>query len=149
MSRSRLAAALGLVLVAVPGFAAAACTISSNGVVFGSYNVFTNSPLDGSGSVTFQCAPLATNIQVQLNRGGAPTFSPRQMRRGADTLDYNVYLDVTRTIVWGDGTGATQVYSALIAPMIDIVVPMYGRVPPRQNIPAGSYADTIIATIVF
>jgi spore coat protein U-like protein len=147
---SWLGAAVGLfVIIVTPGPVMAACTISASGVSFGGYNVFSNTPLDASGTVTFQCSPLAVNVQVQLSRGGAPSFSPRQMRQGSTTLDYNLFLDVTRTIIWGDGTAGTLVYSALVAPFVDIVVPVYGRVPARQNVPAGSYTDTITATIVF
>ena len=132
-----------------PGVAVAACTISASGVSFGSYNVFSNTPLDASGSVTYQCSPLAVNVQIQLNRGAAASFSPRLMRQGSATLAYNLYTDAARTIVWGDGTGGTQVYSALAAALIDIIVPVYGRVPARQNVQAGPYSDTITATILF
>ncbi len=150
-SRSRrTGVAVGLfILIVTPGPVMAACTISASGVNFGGYNVFSNTPLDASGTVTFQCSPIAVNVQVQLSRGGAPSFSPRQMRQGGTTLDYNLYLDVARTIIWGDGTAGTQVYSALVGALVDIVVPVYGRVPVRQNVPAGAYTDTITATIVF
>jgi len=132
-----------------PGVALGACTISASGVSFGSYNVFSNTSLDASGSVTYQCFPLAVNVQIQLNRGAAASFSPRQMRQGSAVLAYNLYTDAARTIVWGDGTGGTQVYSALAAALIDIIVPIYGRVPARQNVQAGPYSDTITATILF
>lgn len=150
MKVSSLAVTLAVLgLLMAPGLALAACTISASGVSFGSYNVFSSTPLDASGSVTYQCAPLAINVQIHLSRGGATSFSPRQMRQGSATLNYNLYLDVARTIVWGDGTGGTQVYSALAAVLIDIVVPIYGRVPAGQNVEPGSYSDTITATILF
>jgi len=143
------AALAALALWLAPGVALAACTISASGVSFGSYNVFSDLPRDATGTVTYQCSPIAVNVQIQLNRGGASSFDPRQMRQGAATLDYNLYIDLTRTTIWGDGTGGTQVYTALAGVFIDIVVPIFGRIPARQNVPAGSYLDTITATIIF
>ncbi len=149
--RARLiGTALGvLVTLAAASPAIAACTISASGVAFGSYNVFSITPLDASGTVTIQCSPLALNVQVQLSRGGAPSFSPRQMRQGGSTLDYNLYTDVTRLLIWGDGTAGTQVFAALVAALVDVVVPVYSRIPARQNVPAGAYTDTITATVIF
>ena len=150
MRSGLIGTSLGVLLAIVAaGPAVAACTISASGVSFGSYNVFSATPLDASGTVTIQCSPLAINVQVQLSRGGAASFSPRQMRQGGSTLNYNLYTDVTRLLIWGDGTAGTQVLSALVAAFVDVVVPVYGRIPAQQNVPAGSYTDTITATIIF
>jgi spore coat protein U domain-containing protein, fimbrial subunit CupE1/2/3/6 len=52
-------------------------------------------------------------------------------------------------LIWGDGTGGTQTYSALIALPQSVVVPVYGRVPSGQDVAVGAYVDTITATILF
>ena len=82
--------------------------------------------------------------------GGAPTFNPRRMLKGAEALTYNLYRDAARTTIWGDGTGGTQIYSVIVTPPARPVdVPIYGRIPSGQDVTAGTYSNTITATIQF
>ena len=66
--------------------AAPACTISATSVNFGSYNVFTGSPTDSTGTVTVNCNGSAHNIIVTLSQGASATFNPRTMTNGGGTL---------------------------------------------------------------
>jgi len=141
---------MGLALLVAPLRPAyAACSISATAVSFGSYNVFASTPLDSTGSVTYQCTPLGLTITITLDRGSASSFNPRRMLRGGQALTYNLYLDPARVLIWGDGTGGTQTYSALIGLPLNVVVPVYGRIPPGQDVAVGAYADTITVTILF
>lgn len=153
MRGARVARALGLALVGslvVAGPAVAACTVSTTPVTFGVYDVFAGTPLDSTGNVTFRCGPQDVNITISLDRGGAPTFAPRQMRQGGEILDYNLYLDAARTVIWGDGTGGTQTYSNGNPPNNrNVVVPVFGRIPAGQDVRTGPYSDTVTATILF
>jgi spore coat protein U-like protein len=136
-----------VVLVALP--ALAACTISTTGVSFGTYNVFATSPLDSTGSVTYRCTGNAS-LTVTLDKGGAATFNPRRMSSGSQALGYNLYLDASRTTPWGDGTGGSQLYSNPSVPNNqNVTVTIYGRVAPGQDVSAGTYSNTITATINF
>ena len=127
----------------------AACTISTTPVSFGSYNVFSATPLDTTGTVTYRCG-TERNIRITLNRGGAATFNPRRMLKGSEALNYNLYRDAARTTIWGDGTGGTQVYSDANPPNNqNVTVNIFGRIPAGQDVTAGSYANTITATINF
>ena len=59
-----------------------------------------------------------------------------------------MYKDSARTAVWGDAGGA--LYSAGAAPSkAPRAFTVYGRVPAGQDVPAGSYSDTIVATVNF
>lgn len=131
--------------------AEAACTISTTAVSFGSYNVFSASPDDGTGQITYRCtAPRPPLVTIQLDKGGAPSFNPRQMRMGSEVLNYNLYLDSTRTTIWGDGTGGSQAYSqSSPQPNQNINVNVYGRIPAGQDVSAGNYSATVTATIFF
>ena len=152
MRRLLLRAGIALALVlsgVVP--ARAACTISTTPLVFGAYDVFAVTPLDSAGSVTFHCTATDKDIVITLDRGGAPTFNPRRMLNGAEQLTYNLYLDAARTTIWGDGTGGTQTF-ANHNPQgnnRDIVLPIFGRIPAGQDVRAGTYTNTISATIQF
>ena len=131
--------------------AEAACTISTTAVNFGTYNVFSASPDDATGQVTYRCtAPRPPLVTIQLDKGGAPTFDPRQMRMGSEVLNYNLYRDSTRSTIWGDGTGGTQTYTRTNPPLNqNINVNVFGRIPAAQDVSAGSYSDTVTATIFF
>jgi spore coat protein U-like protein len=141
--------ALVATLAAAAPAHAASCTISTTAVSFGTYNVFTTASLDSAGSVTYTCSGNAS-VTIALNKGLAATFNPRTMRKGSEALNYNLYRDATRTTIWGDGTGGTTVYSNASVPnSTPVTVTIYGRVPAQQDISAGSYSDTITATINF
>jgi len=151
MRAMKFLAMLGTVTAVLVAAAAAeaACTISTTAVSFGSYNVFAASADDATGRITFRCtAPRPPLVRIQLDKGGAPSFNPRQMRQGSQTLNYNLYLDSTRATIWGDGTGGTQTYSQN-SPQANrnINVTVYGRIPAGQDVSAGTYSATVTASI--
>jgi spore coat protein U-like protein len=125
------------------------CTITAVGVSFGTYDVFSGSALDSTGSVTYNCISVLTTITINLSRGGAPTFSPRQMFRSGEALGYNLYLDAARMTIWGDATSGTSHYAVTPVLLSNVTVTIYGRIPARQDVSAGSYTDTVVATINF
>jgi len=138
----RLLAALLLGLAAHD--ARANCTVSAGSVVFGSYDVFSVQPLDGAGSIGIDCDP-ATPYSISLGTGGG-SYGQRELASGGDSLGYNLYTGATRVVVWGDGSGGTGTVGGSTAQASHTV---YGRIPAGQNVPAGSYGDTIIVTVSF
>jgi len=153
MKRTRLLTivlAVGAALIASSA-AEAACTITTTAVNFGTYNVFAASPDDATGQITYRCtAPRPPLVQIHLDKGGAPTFNPRQMRQGSEILNFNLFLDSTRSTIWGDGTGGTQAYTqANPQANRNINVNVYGRIPAGQDVSAGSFTATVTATIFF
>src|SRR5687767_14576088 len=145
-TRELLSVLVAIATLSAAAAASAACTIASTSVAFGSYDPLSGAPLDSAGSVTWSCA-AATAVTIALDRGGAPSFAPRQMTSGANVCSYNLYLDAPRSIVWGDGTAGTSLYSGSGAG--PVTVPVYGRVSAQPTLVAGSYADTVIVTISF
>ena len=75
------------------------------------------------------------------------------MSNGSSQLSYNIYKNVGRTIIWGDGTGGTGTmgdsYLLALGASHTETVSMYGKLTGGQNVSAGSYSDTIIATVVY
>jgi spore coat protein U-like protein len=132
--------------------ALAACSISATAVSFGAYDVFSPTALDAQGQVSVTCSLILTGFTVGLDRGGAPSFSPRQLKQGAEPLNYNLYLDSARTIIWGDGTPGTQVFTQggiILVPPQTFLLPVYGRIPPSQDVTFGLYTNTVVATVSF
>lgn len=149
MTRSRRTARLGFATLlaasaAAAPVSAATCNVSPQGVSFGGYDTLSSSALDGVGNIAVSCDASAS-FTVSLSAGNG-TYSGRAMSSGAEALSYNLYTDASRLIVWGDGSGSTGTVSTTAAAA---EIPVYGRIPARQNVPAGSYADTIVVTVTY
>lgn len=61
-------------------------------------------------------------------------------------LSYALYQDTGRTTVWGN-TGGTGVANTGTGTQNALTV--YGAVAAGQAVPAGSYSDTVVATVTF
>lgn len=145
-----MALASGLLLLQPPA-ARASCTISvATGVAFGPYNVFSSTPLDSTGQVSYQCTRGTTPaVSITLTRGSSATYLPRTLLDGAQVLDYNLYLDAARTTVWGDGSTGTQAYFGTYPGTGRVAVSLYGQVFAGQDAAVGSYTDTVTVVINF
>jgi spore coat protein U-like protein len=130
--------------------AEAACTVSASGVSFGSYSVFAPGAATSTGVVTYHCGNTDKNIAITLSAGSSGSFTTRTLKQGTDALTYNLYTDAALTKIWGDGTVGTDTYAkANPANNADVNVTIYSRVPPQQDVRAGVYTDSIVATINF
>jgi spore coat protein U-like protein len=142
-------AGLAAMLICARVDAAPNCIISTTAVSFGVYDVFSGTATDSTGTITFRCTGNAS-VTINLNKGTSTTFTPRVLTSGSSTLNYNLYTDAARSTIWGDTTGGTSRYSnANPANNTNIVVTVYGRITSGQDVSAGSYSDTITATINF
>src|SRR5262245_7453059 len=129
---------------------APSCTLSTTSVQFGLYDVFAAAPLSSTGTVTVKCNASAVNIAVTLDRGASGTFNPRKPSNGTQALDYNLYRDAAGLVIWGDGSGGTSFYAdANPRNNKNVTHTVFGRIPAGQDVPAGTYSDTIVATINF
>ena len=152
MSTKRLLILLALVIgtLYASDAHAQACTISATSVNFGSYNVFNGSHTDSTGTVTYRCNGSAHNITIGLTQGASASFNQRQMQKGSESLTYNLFVDASRTNIWGDGTGGTSVYSIANPPNnTNVNLTVYGRVTAGQDVSAGTFSDTVTAVINF
>ena len=140
------AIAVVALLCANPAFADK-CTISSSALVFGGYDVFDPAPTDSTGSVTYDCNGRGQMaIALLMPRDGS---GMRALVRGRERLHYNLFLDAARTTVWGDASAGTQVYYVPRRGKEAETVPVFGRIPPKQDVAVGSYADTVTVYINF
>lgn len=128
----------------------ASCTISVTSVALGSYNVFSSTAVDSTGTIDYSCNNNAHNISISLSQGSSSSFSPRTLRKGSETLYYNLYRNAARTDIWGDGTGGTSVYTRGNPPNNTTVsLTIYASIPAQQDVSAGNYSDTVSAVINF
>jgi spore coat protein U-like protein len=129
---------------------APSCTISVTSVAFGNYNVFTTTPDNSTGTITYRCNRTAGNISITLSDGSSSSFNPRTLRKGSEVLNYNLYMNAARTTIWGNGTGGTSIYTRANPPNnSNVNLTVYGRIPALQDVSAGNYTDTVSAVINF
>jgi spore coat protein U-like protein len=131
------------------GRANAACTVTVNtNLAFGVYNIFTPTALDTTGRFNVRCTGPDRNatLHISLSRGNTGSYAARRLTSGGEYLLYNLYLDAGRTIVWGDGTGGSQVYTG-VYPGSRQYFNVYGRIPALQDAGVGAYTDAIRITV--
>jgi spore coat protein U-like protein len=126
------------------------CTISTAPLAFGSYDpVDTHSAanLNGTGTVIVACTKNVAPT-IALGLGNNANGATRRLTDGTNFLTYQLYKDAARTQVWGDAVG--DVLSPGAAPSkAPRNLTVYGAVTSNQDVPAGSYADTVVATVDF
>lgn len=122
------------------------CSISGSTIDFGTYSAGQQAALDAQGTITYSnCA--AGTLTLALDGGTAGNVANRAMANGSGgSLNYQLYRNSSRNQVWGSGSDAQQV--VLLVPDSGNV-PVYGRIPGSQNVPAGSYTDTVNVTLTF
>ena len=125
------------------------CTISAAAIAFAAYdpvvaNASTN--LDGEGRVTIACTKGAVPT-IALGAGANASGSVRRLASGAEMLNYELYSNSSRSTVWNGGAGLLTTTAAPSKAPRDFTV--YGRIPGGQDVAAGSYTDTIVATVNF
>jgi spore coat protein U-like protein len=126
------------------------CRVSGATMNFGSYNpVGANAtqPLDAETTFDVQCTP-GSRVSVTLESGLYPDSSERRLSgttRGARRLAYELYSDASRQRPW---TSASPL-SLLGFGRAPQRVRVYGRIPQGQDVPAGSYQDSVLIVVSF
>lgn len=136
-----LGALLGL---ALPGAVLADCSLNVIDVSFGQYDPFVATDTDITGGVSMSC-DTDTSVQVSFSAGFGP-FATREMKSGLNAILYNLFTDPSHLTIWGDGSPGTNLVSISGTSGSHTV---YGRIPARQNVPVGTYGDTITVTLTF
>lgn len=153
---SQAQAATATTNLGVSATVANSCTITATlPVTFGAYDsVVANvaSPLDAAGAIATTCTSGAS-VVITLGQGSNPSDSSsdavplREMAAsGGSTLRYFLYSDSGRQTVWGNTAGTGKADTGTGA---SHELQVYGRVTAGQNVPSGSYSDTVIATVTF
>ncbi|HEX3464570.1 MAG TPA: spore coat U domain-containing protein [Candidatus Elarobacter sp.] len=134
--------------------ASATCSFQSIQSLPFSYDPIGGAAATAAATMTISCdASSATAVTVTLDAGthAGPAATPwRKLMNVADgeTLNYNIYLDAAHATVWGDGTSGTGVESHAQTSGT-FALTLYGLIPGGQSVAAGSYSDTVTATLTF
>ena len=134
------------------GAQAANCQVTVTPLDFGIYNPGSAAPLDVAGNLDVRCVGGAGSFIVTISQGANGGFFPRQLASGPYLMQYNLYVDPARSLIWGDGNGGTSVNSGnKPSPGKPVLFsfPIYGRIFARQSVAAGVYTDSLLVTSVF
>ncbi|MGR4894537.1 spore coat U domain-containing protein [Stenotrophomonas sp. LARHCG68] len=126
-------------------------SVSASDIDFSSHARSTGTPVDAQGTLQVNCT-LGTPYAIGLNAGtnaSSPTAAGDN-RRMADAnnqyVAYGLYRDAGRQDVWGDVLGSNTLAGTGTA--TDQLIPVFGRVP-STDAAAGSYVDTVVATVTY
>jgi spore coat protein U-like protein len=137
--------------LSVTATVSANCTISTTAVAFPAYDpIVTNASVndDGTGSVIVTCT-RGTAATIGLGLGANASGSQMRMKDATtDYLNYALYQDSGRATVWGN-SGAGLLSPVAAPDKTPRTFTVYGRIPSAQDVPAGSYTDTVVATVNF
>ncbi len=137
------------------------CEIGTASVAFGTYDPLVanlTSPKTATGTVTIACTQ-GTAESITLDLGANPSGAGRRMRGGGPYyVAYELFQPSSNApgapcsyagpVVWGT-TGA-RVFTPPPAPSrVARTYNVCGRIPAAQDVPAASYADTVLATVNF
>jgi spore coat protein U-like protein len=124
---------------------------SPTAISFGTYSVLNSSDTPTTTAFSFNCTPNQY-ARLILSTGSSGVFLPnRTMASGANIAKYNVFLDAGGSQVWGDTTSGTVSYSVFNSTPgnKDFGDNMYGIMPNSQDLPVGTYTDTLFATLQY
>lgn len=126
----------------------AVCEVTATDLSFGTYTSQGGTPLQGTTLLRATCTP-GSGYNVGLNEGTSPgaTVNQRRMVSGAQTLNYQLYSDSSRTTIWGNTPGTNTVTGVGTGIAQDHTV--FGAVPAAQVVPAGDYQDTITVRVYY
>lgn len=130
----------------------AACNITTTAptdVNFGT-QPSTATNVDNQGALNVNCTPLAPYTIALDNGQNGTDANSRKMSNGTSLVPYQLYRAATRTSadVWGSTTGTGGNVFSGTGTGVSVPIPVFGRVP-STNFAAGSYTDTITATITY
>ena len=119
---------------------------------FGTYNPLSPTDLETVGRMAINCSGGTIAYSIVLSPGNNGTFSSRKLSNSHSYLNYNLYTDSAKTLIWGDGTQGTSIITGggncYNANEFQHIV--YGRIPALQkNLLVGTYNDLVIMTLIY
>ncbi|MDB5540741.1 MAG: hypothetical protein JWQ89_2468 [Devosia sp.] len=127
----------------------AECTVAADDLSFGTTGII-DGDIDAQANLTVTCTEgSAYAIGLDAGAGSGATVATRKLTHTtvpANTVDYSLFQNAGRSTLWGNTEGTNTVDSAAATGAPEII-PIYGRVNGGQNVPTGSYLDTVTATV--
>lgn len=159
----RFASMFGLTMFGAPAMAGVAtanmganvtvsanCTMQVTALNFGSVNLTAGTAVDALGGLNVTCTTgVGYTASAGLGSGSGATFAIRKMSFETNTLNYSLFTDYPRTLIWGDGTGGTNTFSGVGTDTLK-GFGIQGRIFAGQaSAASGSYSDVVVITVTY
>jgi spore coat protein U-like protein len=122
----------------------ASCTLNGGTLDFGAYR--SEEGATGRARISYRC-PEGMEISLAMGPGRQADGRARAMVRdgGDEVLRYQLYQDAGRRQVWGDQGDALIIRSTDDG---ESGVDVFGAIEAAQEVPPGTYRDTVLITLV-
>ncbi|MER9630924.1 spore coat protein U domain-containing protein [Mesorhizobium sp. M0296] len=150
----RFAMLLGAALFSSRAFALS-CNFGVSNMNFGSVDTLSSSQINTTATLSMDCSGGLVGQQILLcahfaaGSGGASTATARQMLSGANSLNYQLYSDSARSLVWGSYAWAYASRPPVLRLTLGLLgtatgtATIYGAVFGGQGtVPPGTYLST-------
>ncbi len=127
---------------------ASSCSVSAGALAFGTYDPLAVTDKSGTSTISVTCN-LLSPYTLKLNGGSVNSnISARKMSDGGSNhLNYQLYTLPALSTVWGDGTVGGTVTG--VGTGLSVPHTVHGVIANGQNVPNGSYSDTITVSLDF
>jgi spore coat protein U-like protein len=127
------------------------CRLSVTPLGFGSYDPLganNQNNLDATATVVITCTrDSRASVDMDYGRNAPSGAQSRFLTLGTERLNYDLFRDAARSQLWASGADSLSVVAQGIRSPVSVIV--YGRIPPGQEVAAGTYNDVVTATVDF
>jgi spore coat protein U-like protein len=142
----RLVLVLAVFSIGASAYAQCSWVVNPTTMDFGTYSVFGGATNATTATGSIRCTGNLV-VTVSSTTGGSGTYAQRRMN---GVVNYQVYIDAGRTMVWGNATGGTSTYTFVNNGGPNTYSGFaYGQVPGGQDLAPGLYTDTLNVTLSF
>ncbi len=153
--RALAVAALAALLGAVPAAATAdpplRCEfLQAPALPFGIYDPLARADTTTISDVTFNCKGKDFSVQVAIDGGRTGNVLNRGLTGpSGDVLRYQIYQDVSRSEIWGNGASAPPVTVYIAKNNTDVLLHAFAVIPAGQDVTVGAYGDSLLLTLMY
>jgi len=123
------------------------CEISTNPLNFGSSGVL-QAAINQTATLNVTCSS-STPYNIGLDAGSVTgsTVAARLLANGSTTVQFQMYQDTARSIVWGNTIGTNTLTGTGTGAVQALTV--YGQVPTQTTPAAATYTSTVTMSVTF
>lgn len=128
------------------------CTVNSGVLHFGEYSALSNKATKSHTRIKLQCTGSGS-YRLSLMPSNHANPNIRELTSSKDRLLYNLFIDPSMTLIWGNGNGNTHTLAGAFTSAQNRTTRLshniFGSIYPSQDAYPGDYTDNLLVTISF